>query len=93
MAMRFSKIIRTVTYGIFSVEMRKTQYTDCQTCKVDDSDHHKTIQATQIVLCLGFPYRSVRKISSTDNYFLIAPNVYNINLRSGSIYQHVRKNI
>ena len=60
---------------------------------VDNSDHHKTIQATQIVLCLGFPYWSVRKISSTDNYFLIAPNVYNINLRSGSIYQHVRKNI
>ena len=73
--------------------MRKTQYIDCQTFKVDDSDHYKTIPATQIVLCLGFPYRSVRNISSTDNYLLIAPNVYNINLRSGSIYQHVRKNI
>ena len=69
------------------------QYIDCQTCKIDDSDHYKTIQATQIVLCLGLPYRSVRKISSTDNYLLIAPNVYNINLRSGSIYQHIRKNI
>ena len=49
--------------------MRKTQNTDCQTCKVDDSDHHKTIQATQIGYVWASPIGQLEKFQVLTTIF------------------------